>query len=365
MPEQRGITISLQSQYDALSLPELLAPVSPDRESESVVPPKSRHESDQTNVVEAYTPIYPGSQFWILFRCNQPVDETRYYYFKLFLDGKCVLSWGCGENNAWSGRVGFGIFESSGDDLTGQPLVEKRAFVFPHTDDTGQGGSFEIRVYRAAARKRQDRPIRMWKQNTASEGMKMKVAGYMKPQEPRRMYAYALLDSVNKPYASFVYHCHTGQQLRQLGLNIPAEFDIDDIIKASPSKRAPIVSLSTTPPIIRPVSPPSMSMGKDSLALRHSRQSVPPCIHSTGDAVPEQDSPTKERRERSVDYALTESILAYADGLVDTETEAHLLRAGTSVGRFRNLTGRWKRRSGTNASEQDVQVCDGTQQVKP
>ncbi|KAM3418905.1 hypothetical protein BST61_g4864 [Cercospora zeina] len=364
MPEQRGISVSLQSQYDALSLPEFPGPVSPNRESESPVPSKSRHESDQTNVVEAYTPIYPGSQFWILFRCSQPPEDTRYYYFKLFLDAKCVLSWGCGENNAWSGRVGFGIFESSGDDLAGQPLIEKRAFVFPHMEETGEGGSFEIRVYRATARKRQDRPIKMWKQNAASEGMKMNIAGYMKPHEPRWMHAYALLDPINKPYASFVYHCHTGQQLRQLGLDIPADFDIDDIIKASPSKRAPAVSLSTTPPpMTRPASPPSTSMGKDSLALRRSRQSVPPCIHLTGEAVPEHKSPTKERREQNVNDALTVSTLAHVDGSDDTKTEAHLLRAGTSIGRFRNLAGRWKRRSGSG--EQDVQLCDETQQTRP
>lgn len=175
MPEQRGISISLQSQYDALSLPEFPAPVPAASASGGLLSHKTNHEPDQPDIAEAYTPIYPGSQFWIVFCCREPAAETRYYYFKLFLGGKCVLSWGCGEKNGWSGRVGFGIFESSGDDLAGYPLLEKRAFVFPNMRETNEGGSFEIRVYRATARKRQDRPIKAWKQGVASEGVKMNI----------------------------------------------------------------------------------------------------------------------------------------------------------------------------------------------
>ncbi|GIZ40347.1 hypothetical protein CKM354_000369000 [Cercospora kikuchii] len=360
MPEQRGISISLQSQYDALSLPEFPAPVPTATPSNELSPQNlPNHEPNQTSIVEAYTPIYPGSQFWIVFRCSQPAEEIRYYYFKLFLGGRCVLSWGCGKKNGWHGRVGFGIFESSGNDLAGYPLLEKRAFVFSNMREANEGGSFEIRVYRAIGRKRQDRPIKVWKQGAASEGVRMNIAGYMKPQDPCRMYAYALLDSVNKPYATFVYHCHSGQQLRELGLDIPAEFDVDDIIKASPSKRAPRQTKSTTPPpIARPVSPPSTHTGKDSLALRRGRRSVSPCVGTADDAGPDQPSSTKERREQSVDGALRGLTLSQAGGPDEIKTEARLSRTGTSFGRFRSMAGRWKRRSGTG--EQEVLLYDGT-----
>lgn len=70
----------------------------------------------------------------------------------------------------------------------------------------------------------------------------------MKPEEPRKQYAYALLDSLDKPNAIFVYHCHTGKQLRELGLNLPAGFDVHDITRASPSK--------STRTFIGPVEPP-------------------------------------------------------------------------------------------------------------
>lgn len=176
MPEQRGISISLQSQYDALSLPEFPAPVPTATPSNELSPQNlPNHEPNQTSIVEAYTPIYPGSQFWIVFRCSQPAEEIRYYYFKLFLGGRCVLSWGCGKKNGWHGRVGFGIFESSGNDLAGYPLLEKRAFVFSNMREANEGGSFEIRVYRAIGRKRQDRPIKVWKQGAASEGVRMNI----------------------------------------------------------------------------------------------------------------------------------------------------------------------------------------------
>ena len=175
MPEQRGISISLQSQYDALSLPEFPAPVPAASASDGFLPHKTSHKPDQPGIVEAYTPIYPGSHVWIVFCCREPAAETRYYYLKLFLGGKCVLSWGCGKKNGWSGRVGFGIFKSSGADLAGYPLLEKRAFVFPNMRETNEGGSFEIRVYRAIGRKRQNRPIKPWKQGAASEGVNMNI----------------------------------------------------------------------------------------------------------------------------------------------------------------------------------------------
>lgn len=175
MPEQRGISISLQSQYDALSLPEFPAPVPAATPSGRLSPQERGHETNQSCIVEAYTPIYPGSQFWIVFRSSQPAEDIRYYYFELFLGGKCVLSWGCGKKNGWSGRVGFGIFESLGDDLAGYPLLEKRAFVFSNMREANEGGSFEIRVYRAIGRERQDRPIKAWKQGAASEGVRMNI----------------------------------------------------------------------------------------------------------------------------------------------------------------------------------------------
>lgn len=92
MPEQRGISISLQSQYDALSLPEFPAPVPAATPSGRLSPQERGYETNQSCIVEAYTPIYPGSQFWIVFRSSQPAEDIRYYYFELFLGGRQVRS---------------------------------------------------------------------------------------------------------------------------------------------------------------------------------------------------------------------------------------------------------------------------------
>lgn len=161
MPVNRGIALSLQSQYDALAVPEFAPP--PGRSS----PSRALNES----TVEVYTPIYPGSQFWIVFCCLEPVEpEVRHHFFKLMVDGTCLLSWGCGK--ARSGRIGFGIFGGAGQDLNGQSLVEKRAFVFP--PETGTG-SFEIQVFRAKARRREEPRLEQYEEVADGRGIKVNI----------------------------------------------------------------------------------------------------------------------------------------------------------------------------------------------
>ena len=159
MPVHRGIALSLQSQYDALSVPEYAPP--PGRS------PPSRALDDST--VEVYTPIYPGSQFWIVFGCLEPVEpEVRHHFFKLMVGGTCLLSWGCGK--ARSGRIGFGIFDGAGQDINGQPLVEKRAFVFPPETDCG---SFEIQVFRSKARRREEPRLEQYEEVADGRGLRV------------------------------------------------------------------------------------------------------------------------------------------------------------------------------------------------
>lgn len=103
-----------------------------------------------------YVPIYSGSQFWINYACPDPEGtETKFFYFKLFIKGRCLLSWGVGEEDQLSGRVTFAIFDG-GSDVVGKRILEKRSFFF-HNADASQrhGGNFELRVFRSKARKRE------------------------------------------------------------------------------------------------------------------------------------------------------------------------------------------------------------------
>lgn len=163
MPTYRGISISLQSQYDALTLPEF----GPPQASQAETPPRRRYTDGRSpssfsclappRIAVVYVPIYSGSQFWINYACPVTDDkETKYFYFKLFIKGRCLLSWGVGEEEHLSGRVTFAIFDG-GVDFHGKRVLEKRSFFFQNADaiQSRGGTNFEIQTFRSKARKRE------------------------------------------------------------------------------------------------------------------------------------------------------------------------------------------------------------------
>ncbi|RMY66138.1 hypothetical protein D0864_11910 [Hortaea werneckii] len=174
MPTYRSITLALQSQYDALTIPEAALPsampvpqddlvdfagggVPTDRflveESctDSRVIGTTYYLDPTSRTAEVSIPIYASSQFWIVYACPRPLPGTRqeeeedgmqvrYYFFKLLVRGQCIVSWGCGEQQGWQGKTIM------------HPL------------------------------------------------------GILKKGEPNRRYTYALIDAVDEPYATFKYH---------------------------------------------------------------------------------------------------------------------------------------------------------------
>ena len=170
MPTFRGISITLQSQYDALTIPEFPPPSTPFTPSPKRPDgtPGSINSFKTTNaptnaptgealhgIAEVYVPIYSGSQFWINYTCPAPCPAVKFYYFKLFYQDQCLLSWGSGSEDKWSGKVMFGIFDV-GTDFEGRQVLEKRAFSFSKAERGGdEAGDLEIRVFRAKERKRQ------------------------------------------------------------------------------------------------------------------------------------------------------------------------------------------------------------------
>ena len=148
MQTHRSITISLESQY-GFTIPETLS-----TSSRNLLPISSR-------TITANIPSLPSSQFWISYACPLPPppkpegDETRFYYFKLYVSGKSVLSWGVGEQEQWCGKTIFGLYDG-GTDFEGRKMVEKRGLFFPEEIKMKDCEGFEIRVFRAKARKREE-----------------------------------------------------------------------------------------------------------------------------------------------------------------------------------------------------------------
>ena len=153
MPTYRSITLSLVSQFDILTIPEY-APLSTSNDPFSPLPTLV----DPTlSLVSVYVPSYPSSLFWLSYSVSPPHPPHALYYFKLFLNNSHIVSWGCGEEDKFSGKTMFGVY-GTGTSWSGEPGMEKRVFCFASEDHgkcEGQsdGDVMEVTVYRAKARK--------------------------------------------------------------------------------------------------------------------------------------------------------------------------------------------------------------------
>ena len=105
MPTYRSITISITSQFDICQLPEYAPPTSTN-DPFSTLPALLNPEQA---LVTVYIPTYPSSQFWLRYSVAPPYPPKAIYYFKLYLNGKCVVSWGCGEDEKYCGKTVFGL----------------------------------------------------------------------------------------------------------------------------------------------------------------------------------------------------------------------------------------------------------------
>lgn len=145
----KGIRIALVSQYDAMSLPQ------------SVDPGSDKDLAGAPDAVDISISACPSSQFWIHYSCDAPArdSDTQFYYFKLHVAGKFQVAWGCGAQDDWKGKTMF-VPAESGSSNDGKARREKLGLFFPHVEEAPSDDTqtmFEIRVYRAKARKRQQR----------------------------------------------------------------------------------------------------------------------------------------------------------------------------------------------------------------
>ena len=157
MPTYRTITISLVSQFDIMTIPEYAPPKVPnDPFSEAPI-----LVDTVKSLVSVYIPTYPSSQFWIYYSIAPPYPPKAVFYFKLFLNRSCVVSWGCGERDNYKGRTMFAMSDSV-QSWMGHPNIERRAMCFVSPEQSANtvhaSNSFEdfmeLKVYRSKGRKR-------------------------------------------------------------------------------------------------------------------------------------------------------------------------------------------------------------------
>ncbi|KAL8686077.1 MAG: hypothetical protein Q9218_007365 [Villophora microphyllina] len=255
MPTYRNITINLVSQFDILNIPEY-APPATHSDPFSEVPALV-----DKSLVSCYIPIYPLSQFWLSYSVSAPHPPKALYFFKFFINGVCVVSWGCGEDNGFKGKTMYALFDS-GELWMGEPTVDAMGFGFT-SDATTQtstssmpGHAMEVRVYRARGRRRIKPELedvrtvvgRPSKQSQTSKlsgsksvkqaakgGIGMFNAGALFDDHPQRYYTYSLLDPLDQPFAIFRWYYRTWAQLEALGVTSPLGGPAD----GSPNQQSP------------------------------------------------------------------------------------------------------------------------------
>lgn len=107
-----------------------------------------------------------GAQFWINYCVEREPDPPGHlYFFKLYMNGRHITSWGINPRKKSNGQVEKALYEPSErwdyeDDGTvmKQSGIEARYFHFvgghPEKSVAEDGGLIELRVFRAKGRKR-------------------------------------------------------------------------------------------------------------------------------------------------------------------------------------------------------------------
>ena len=155
MPTYRSITISLVSQFDILVIPEYEPPKTP---LDPFLNAPKLINADHS-VVSVYVPTYPSSQFWLCYSISPPYPPDILYYFKLFINGDHVISWGCGKEDGYEGKTTFGLFHP-GPSPFPHSEIERRVFCFEPNPSHGSNFTvdnlndvLEVRVFRSKGRK--------------------------------------------------------------------------------------------------------------------------------------------------------------------------------------------------------------------
>ena len=158
--------MSLVSQYDLWDIPEYDPPAAP-KDPFTTVP--TLVDTDHA-VRSVYIPMYSASQFWLCYDISPPNPPKLLYYFKLYINGRHIVSWGCGAENDFKGKTMFGLFDS-GQVYENIPvsLFERRVLCFSPEAGTVQSkvldslhDVIEIKVFRSKGRKRIRPEIEMY-----------------------------------------------------------------------------------------------------------------------------------------------------------------------------------------------------------
>ncbi|KAL5416794.1 hypothetical protein PMIN04_008018 [Paraphaeosphaeria minitans] len=251
MPVYRSISLKLHSQFDIETFPEYIPRPRSFYASRNIPIPASTPPFDDaaTSTCTVYIRAFPASQFWLSYAVLPPIPADQHFLFKLFVDGEHVVSWGTGRKEGWKGKTVFALFEV--EDGEGRKRIEKRVLCFAKGDGDGggvegcfdEGRCLEVRVHRALGRKRVEREVQeheATERGNGESGVSLVNAGLAGSGHPKRFYKFALVDPVDKPYATFRYYYRTREQIREMGLSE------DDVVEDGESNELSVIEPCST-----------------------------------------------------------------------------------------------------------------------
>ncbi|KAJ0116241.1 hypothetical protein J7T55_005187 [Diaporthe amygdali] len=234
MPSFRGINVSILAELEVGKLPEY---PHPDGSSVHLGPSDNVHQ-DPTRVskvsptISVYIPSVPGAQFWISYIVEQKPNPPSHLFFKLFMNGRHITSWGINPEVKSKGRVEKALYEPSDrwnheeDGTIMKPDgIEARYFHFVGGQEeksvAEDGGLIEIQVFRAKGRKRRAAKLDQYR-HQEKYGIAAPSGGLLDNPQDVSFYDFYLIDPKDAPFASFRLHYRSWSNLRELNL-IPAD----------------------------------------------------------------------------------------------------------------------------------------------
>ncbi|KAG9234000.1 hypothetical protein BJ875DRAFT_401985 [Amylocarpus encephaloides] len=174
--------------------------------------------------ISVYIPSIADTRFWLRYTIMESAAKSKYYFFKMLMNGREIVSWGVAANTPHSGQISRAFFDpgpeySYSDVKSGITYkrmgIEKRAFFFAEAKGKSvvtDGGIIEIRVFRARERERRiQEPLSYKSQH--EYGVALHSGGLLDDVHAAKFYDWLLVDSTHAPYAVFKFHYRSWDSL--------------------------------------------------------------------------------------------------------------------------------------------------------
>ncbi|KAK8111798.1 uncharacterized protein PG998_008255 [Apiospora kogelbergensis] len=265
MPIFRGIDVSIVASAEAKKLTEY-----PHPDSASMILTDGEDPTRQKKVkprISVYIPSMPGEQFWLKYSVLRMPSPATHLYFKMFMNGRPITSWGISMKPSKDGNperpikgtVVRALYEpeSQSQDIdlgsgVHEVGIETRYFHFMAGLDkrsaAEDGGLIEVQVFRSKGRKRRAPRLPEFR-GQDRYGITSPSGGLVDNPQDATFYDWLLVDPKDSPYATFCFHYRSLKHLIQLSL-IPrsesqrslSRIDSGVFIAESPEEKTPVNS---------------------------------------------------------------------------------------------------------------------------